>query len=392
MQSVIGIDISKKKMNYCVVTDAGEILEEGNIENNLTGFGKLLPLMLVKYTTVIFEATGVYSRRFQYFLDQNQISYIRMNPLLAKKEMDSLRVTKNDVIDAKRLAELQLRKKYQPVESEEKVYTELRHQHRFYQDITTDGAKAKSRLHKSLQDTFSEIEHLFIGTNEMLYRVVEKFPHAKLVTEKTEQEIIEELLPLYSGSLSRAQTVAKRLKELAKKTAVSVPLDSKLTEQTIYWAKTVQYFNELKKQTIDSMFVTARGIEEVEILESIPGIGRTHAIGLIAELGDIRRFSTPQKLNAFIGIDLRFNDSGQIKSSGYITKRGNSVARKIMYTIVVNVIASSGKGESNALSDWYRRRAQNVSGSKKKIIIGLMDRLLRVIHHLVLHNEKFSNE
>lgn len=63
-----------------------------------------------------------------------------------------------------------------------------------------------------------------------------------------------------------------------------------------------------------------------------------------------------------------------------------------MYTIVVNVIASSGKGESNALSDWYRRRAQNVSGSKKKIIIGLMDRLLRVIHHLVLHNEKFSNE
>lgn len=94
MQSVIGIDISKKKMNYCVVTDAGEILEEGNIENNLTGFGKLLPLMLVKYTTVVFEATGVYSRRFQYFLDQNQISYIRMNPLLAKRRWIVLELLK----------------------------------------------------------------------------------------------------------------------------------------------------------------------------------------------------------------------------------------------------------------------------------------------------------
>lgn len=37
-------------------------------------------------------------------------------------------------------------------------------------------------------------------------------------------------------------------------------------------------------------------------------------MSLIAELGDLHRFRTANKLNAFVGIDLRFNDSGDYKA------------------------------------------------------------------------------
>ena len=36
---------------------------------------------------------------------------------------------------------------------------------------------------------------------------------------------------------------------------------------------------------------------------TIPGFAQTTAVRVLAELGDLRRFSNPNKINAFIGID-----------------------------------------------------------------------------------------
>lgn len=41
---------------------------------------------------IIFEATGVYSRRLQAFLEEDSYDYTRLNPLEAKKQLDRLRV------------------------------------------------------------------------------------------------------------------------------------------------------------------------------------------------------------------------------------------------------------------------------------------------------------
>ena len=56
---------------------------------------------------IIFEANGVYSCRLQAFLEENSYDYTRLNPLEAKKQLDSLRVRKTDKIDAEKLASSQ---------------------------------------------------------------------------------------------------------------------------------------------------------------------------------------------------------------------------------------------------------------------------------------------
>ncbi|MCD5532472.1 transposase, partial [Lactobacillus delbrueckii subsp. lactis] len=43
---------------------------------------------------------------------------------------------------------------------------------------------------------------------------------------------------------------------------------------------------------------------DLEILTSIPGIGKNTALRIISELGDIRRFNTPSQLNAFVVVDI----------------------------------------------------------------------------------------
>jgi transposase len=68
------------------------------------------------------------------------------------------------------------------------------------------------------------------------------------------------------------------------------------------------------------------------LLRSIPGIGAISAAALVAAIGDIQRFSTPEKLTAYIGLDCRVHQSGtSIHGKGFITKRGNTYLRYILF-------------------------------------------------------------
>lgn len=68
------------------------------------------------------------------------------------------------------------------------------------------------------------------------------------------------------------------------------------------------------------------------LLQSIPGIGPICSAALIAHVGDIHRFSSPQKLVAYIGLDCRVHDSGtSVHGKGFLTKRGNAMLRSLLF-------------------------------------------------------------
>lgn len=109
--------------------------------------------------------TGVYSRRLQAFLEENNYAYTRLNPLEAKKQLDSLRVRKTDKIDAEKLAQSQFVLNRKSTHVQEKVYQDLRDLSRFYQNLTEDTVRTKNRLHKVLQVTLSRNRVYFISAN-----------------------------------------------------------------------------------------------------------------------------------------------------------------------------------------------------------------------------------
>lgn len=68
------------------------------------------------------------------------------------------------------------------------------------------------------------------------------------------------------------------------------------------------------------------------LLRSIPGIGKTTAATLVAFVGNVERFSTPEKLVAYIGLDCRVYQSGtSVQGKGYISKRGNTYLRHMLF-------------------------------------------------------------
>jgi transposase len=65
-------------------------------------------------------------------------------------------------------------------------------------------------------------------------------------------------------------------------------------------------------------------------LMAFRGISFKTALGLIAEIGDFRRFSTPRELMSFLGLTPSEYSSGSERHRGHITKSGNRHARRLL--------------------------------------------------------------
>ncbi len=68
----------------------------------------------------------------------------------------------------------------------------------------------------------------------------------------------------------------------------------------------------------------------VDALRALRGVNTTIAVTLVAEIGDINRFSNPRQLMAWLGLVPSEHSSGNKIRRGRITRTGNALARTMM--------------------------------------------------------------
>lgn len=359
MKIIFGIDVSKNTSTVCELINDSKTIT--TITNDRHGFLELLNDLkaFAQHPQIIFEATGVYSRRLQTFLDDYGYEYVVLNPLKAKKEMDlGLRHNKTDKTDAYHLALIQKLYHHPVSQLQAEQYHQLNALSRFYDQLTGDIVMAKNRLHKVLQFTFPELESLFSTAKGFNYwSIVKMYPHCELVNGSTELEIYNKLIRLPGFQDKRAKKFTSNLINLAKKAYPVAICNSVEANEAKYYAQRLIDLNKKRKDLIDQMVKIAKSLpnRDLEILESIPGIAQTTAVRILGELGDLRRFSNPNKINAFIGIDQGRYQSGEIDASLSITKHGNAVARKILYR-AIGQIDQAAKTQHCHIADYYENK------------------------------------
>ena len=121
-----------------------------------------------------------------------------------------------------------------------------------------------------------------------------------------------------------------------------------------------------------------------ENLMSIKGIGPVSAAVLLSVIGDIRDFSDPGKLAAYLGLVPRVQNSNETEHSGRITKQGNKLAR----TCLVQC-ALIAKRYSSFLQQFYQRIQRRRGGGKANI--ALARKFLGVIYHTLKNNWVFED-
>lgn len=393
MRTVFGIDVSKASSEVAIVIN-GEKIHGYTMPNDAIGFTRLLDdLKTVQKPEIIFEATGVYSRRLQAFLEENGYAYTQLNPLEAKKQLDSLRVRKTDKIDAETLAISQFVLNRKPTYIQEEVYQELRDLSRFYQNLTEDIVRTKNRLHKVLQVTFPEMENILsTPTREQYWNLVMTFPYKDFVLELSKDELLEGIRQSTSKRISdkRVAYLAQKLAALANQSYCAVKKNSPILEEIRYYAKELLRLSEQRQAVLEQMVELAQPLPEYEILLSIPGIAETTATSMIGELEDIRRFQSANQINAFIGIDLRHYESGNFLVKEHITKRGNPYARKILFKCIHNIAAASHTNHCHIEDFYEKRKRQSQTTSTKPHTIASIHRLIRTMYYLITHNKLYD--
>ena len=393
MRTVFGIDVSKASSEVAIVI-SGEKIHGYTMPNDAIGFTRLLDdLKTVQKPEIIFEARGVYSRRLQAFLEENGYAYTQLNPLEAKKQLDSLRVRKTDKIDAETLAISQFVLNRKPTYIQEEVYQELRDLSRFYQNLTEDIVRTKNRLHKVLQVTFPEMENILsTPTREQYWNLVMTFPYKDFVLELSKDELLEGIRQSTSKRISnkRVAYLAQKLAALANQSYCAVKKNSPILEEVRYYAKELLRLSEQRQAVLEQMVKLAQPLPEYEILLSIPGIAETTATSMIGELGDIRRFQSANQIDAFIGIDLRHYESGNFLAKEHITKRGNPYARKILFKCIHNIAAASHTNPCHIEDFYEKRKRQSQTTSTKPHTIASIHRLIRTMYYLITHNKLYD--
>ncbi|WP_079395714.1 IS110 family transposase [Streptococcus suis] len=393
MRVVFGIDVSKASSEVAILVN-GEKVHGYTISNDAIGFARLLgDLRTVHKPEIIFEATGVYSHRLQTFLEDNGYAYTRLNPLEAKKQLDSLRVRKTDQLDAEKLAQSQFVLNRKTTYVQEEVYQNLRDLSRFYQNLTEDIVRAKNRLHKALQVTFPELENILsTPTGEQYWNLVIAFPCKDFVLKLSKDKLSKSIRLSTSKRISdkRVAYLAEKLIALANQSYCAVKKTSPILEEVRYYAKELLRLSEQRQVVLDEMVELAQPLPEYDILLSIPGIAETTATSIIGELGDIRRFQSANQINAFIGIDLRHYESGNFLAKEHITKRGNPYARKILFKCIHNIASASHTNPCHIADFYEKRKRQSQTTSTKPHTIASINRLIRTMYYLIMHNKLYD--
>lgn len=122
--------------------------------------------------------------------------------------------------------------------------------------------------------------------------------------------------------------------------------------------------------------------QQVQLLESIPGIGAATAALLLAELGDISQFTKARQVAAFAGLVPRIRESGSsVRGRARLSKIGSSRLRKSLYFPAITAL------RCNPIIKAFGLRL-SAQGKSKMLIVGAAMRKLLHLAYGVLKTQK----
>ena len=135
----------------------------------------------------------------------------------------------------------------------------------------------------------------------------------------------------YNFSKSKAEEIYRKAKELIP----ILPKDN-FTKRIIKQA--IDQLN-IASQTVEQlralMNETASRLPEYPVVMAMKGVGPSLGPQLMAEIGDVTRFTHKGAVTAFAGVDPGVNDSGDYsQKSVHASKHGSPVLRKTLFQIM----------------------------------------------------------
>jgi transposase len=124
----------------------------------------------------------------------------------------------------------------------------------------------------------------------------------------------------------------------------------------------------------------------IPLLMSAPGIGWVLAFTIAAEIGQIERFPSPEKLAGYTGLCPRVNQSGDKDRRGPLTKHGPTYLRWALLEATMHAL------KHPAYAQRYQRNKRRLGKQRgaKVAQVDIARRLTHAIWHMLSRNQQFA--
>ncbi|MCM3587819.1 IS110 family transposase [Mesobacillus maritimus] len=358
IERACGMDVHKDNITACIMTPEGKEIQTFSTKT-------VFLIQLVDWikehncTHVAMESTSVYWKPIVNLLEAEDIEFLVVNA----QHMKAVPGRKTDVKDAEWIAKLLrhglLKASYIP----DRNQRELRELVRYRRSIIEERARQHNRIQKVLE-----------GANIKLGSVVSD------VMGVSARDMLNAIAEGEEDPEKLANFARRTMKK--KKDELMLALKGYINSHQRLMLKTILKHIDFLTEQIEMLDHEVAGRvsshqEDVERLDSIPGIATRMAEQILSEIGtDVKnQFPSAAHMCSWAGLVPGHNESaGKRKSSK--TKKGNKYLRSAL-----TEAAHSVRGSKNYLGALYRRTASRKG--KKRAGIVVAHAMLRIAYYLL---------
>lgn len=366
-KSCCGLDVHKKSITACVITPKGK--EVRTFRTMTSGLFELVHwISSHKCTHVAMESTGVLWKPVFNLLEmQEGLTVYVVNA----QHIKAVPGRKTDVKDAEWIANLLRHGLVTPSYIPSRDQRELRELIRYRRSLIEERSRELNRVQKVLE-----------GGNIKLSSV------ASNVMGVSGRAMIEAMISGVEDPVQLADLAQKKLKR--KKDDLIEALQGIMgPHQRLMLQHQLKHIDQLDEliEELDNEIDhrMAPHEDDIQRLDTIPGVGRATAQQILAEIGfEVeKQFQSAERLCSWSGLTPGNNQSGG-KRKTEKTRRGN---KKLRYALVEAARAAS-RTKGTYLSSMYRRIAARRGANRAAVAVG--HAILKIAYYLMVRKETYK--
>ena len=365
-----GLDVHKRTVVACVLVTH----PDGTVQRDVRTFGPMTAdvLALSDWLTargisvLAMESTGVYWRPVYNLLEEGR-QILLVNP----QHLKTVPGRKTDVKDAEWLADLLRHGLLQASFIPPQPVRDLREVTRYRTTLVQERAQEVNRVQKVLES--ANVKLAAVATD---------------VLGVSGRAMLEALLGGEQDPVALAELARGRLR--AKLPELRLALEGRVRPVHRVQLRVLLAHIEFLEGALAELHGEIERLlgpfeEALALAQTLPGVGETAAVALIAELGtDMGRFPTHRHLASWAGVCPGNKQSGGTRLSG-ATTQGNSWLRAILGEVAWAIAHTSG----NSLSAQFHRLARR--RGKQKAVVAVSHSVLVILYHMLRDHQPYTD-
>ena len=399
----VGIDVSKLSNTVRCMDFFGDSLFLKDFPNDRFGAEDIRDsikyvILHSDFTSVVIgmESTSVYAEPLASFL-QNDSFLLKWNAkvfILNPKQIKNFKnsypeLPKTDNIDSLIIADfLRFRRPSNEVVFDEK-YVALRSLTRARFQLAQNLSREKSRFLNTLFYKFSNLDSSKVFSNTFgatSLAVITDFFSVDEINDTSLEQLTNFIAEKGKNHFANPELVAKELKAAARGSYRLSKVAADSINQLL--AVRIAGIRSLQKQITEMDKAISAYMELFpKVLLSIPGIGPVYSAGIIAEIGNIKRFQSHNSLAKYAGLSWTKYQSGKFESDN--TRLINSGNRYLKYYLLE--AANKVRMHDTTFKNFYSSKLKEVPKHQHKRALALTARkLVRLVYSLLNTNRLYT--